>query len=210
MLLRQNPATRAKKSNFLRIDGEREVVSGRTYSLWLCPLKPIIKCFLWRDTCSKITRLSISKLKWTVLSPPHVVRHAENGTPAVTKWLSGMNITFTFSVDFLKNGQIAGWFEIKSTMPDFLHLKSTPEQSPAQVTRETELRLPVFCTLIKTPQRCLASEIPTYVTILSECCTKLCHIQEEKKHPKIRLHILWVMKIVPQKKEAHHGDCIRL
>lgn len=121
-------------------------------------LKSVIKCFLWRDTSAK-SQLSISQLKRTVLFPPYVVCHAENGTPAVTKWLSGMNITFTFAVDFLKNGQIAGWFEIKSTMSDFLHLKSTSEQFLAQVTREIDLCLPVFCPLIKTPQRCLASEI---------------------------------------------------
>lgn len=32
----------------------------------------------------------------------------------------------------------------------------------------------------RTPWRCSASEIPTYLTALSKCCTKLCQIHEEK------------------------------
>lgn len=103
--------------------------------------------------------------------------------------ITGKRVTFTLLCWLFKIVKQPDGLKLNHRCLKFCRVKGTPEPLPAHVMREIKLCKPVWkkketVSYIsfgrRTPWRCSASEIPTYLTALSKCCTKLCQIHEEK------------------------------
>lgn len=183
---------------------------------WCCDSKEYIG-FPQRDTFTTNTRLSIVKLKWKVLFLNEISTMWEM---AHLLWQNDCwhESNFHFLYWFFQNWQIAWCFEINSKMSEFLQFEkhSRAVSSPCNVWNKIMQGCLKKKTVFyissgkKTPWRCSASEIPTYLTAFFKVLHKTVSDSRRKCVRKSGSTSLWVVKIVPQKKEAHHGDCIWL
>lgn len=126
------------------------------------------------------------------------------------KMIAGIKVTFTVSIDFSKIDKQPDVLKLNQQCQNCYSLKSTSEKFPVHVMREIKLCKPfsVFlCEENSLEMFCLRN------TKLFDSIFKVFHktvSDSSRKCVRKSSSTSRVVKIVPQKKEAHHGYCIWL